>query len=31
MQHLHTNKKYGGVFMSEEKKEKEKVQSRQKN
>ena len=24
MQHLHTNKKYGGVFMSEEKKEKEK-------
>ena len=23
MQHLHTNKKYGGVFMSEEKKEKE--------
>ena len=24
MQHLHTNKKYGGVFKSEEKKEKEK-------
>ena len=29
MQHLHTNKKYGGVFMSEEKKEKEKSLQRQ--